>query len=239
MATAQQPGKRNTDIEDRYPNWKPVQTADAITPRFVPAQQRQSGPIIPAGYTEPAPRILPIALPAQPVLAGKPKKADDDEPFIRSELPGPQRLFQRDSEGQFFDRLAQKMKKADGSRAIFPEEPEVSKAAYRPRNFPRMVEVVEPSYVCHARLYWEQPNFERLGYNFGYLQPALCLGIFYYDTAMFPYHYFSDLRTRYDCTHGKCLPGDPAPLLVPCERFSVTGLVGQSGAMFGLGFIMP
>lgn len=160
-------------------------------------------------------------------------------PFIRTELPGPQRLFMRESEAQFFDRLAQNMKKADGTRAIFPEEPVVSKQAYRPRNFPHMVELVEPSYVCHGRLLWEQPNFERHGYNFGVLTPAICVGVFYYDTLLYPYHHFSDLSGLGDCSVGKCMPGDQAPFLVPRERFSVTGLVGQAGAMIGLGYLFP
>src|SRR5439155_17432134 len=105
--------------------------------------------------------------------------------------------------------------------------------------FPKMVELVEPSYVCHGRLLWEQPNFERLGYNFGVLQPALCLGVFYYDTALLPYHVWSDWRCTMDCTYGRCMPGDQAPLLVPRERFSVTGLVGQSATLIGIGFLFP
>lgn len=201
-----------------------------ITPRFVPAQHRTPAGAIPAGFTPPQP---------QPAMQQMPGRADESEgPLIRTELPGQQRLFQRVSEQSFFDGLAQSMRKSDGTRAIFPEEPVVSKAPYRPRNFPKMVELVEPCYVCHRRLYWEQPNFERIGYDLGYLQPAVCLGVFYYDTALLPYHVFSDLHGDIDCSYGKCMPGDQAPFLVPCERFSVTGLVGQSATMIGLGFLL-
>lgn len=209
----------------------PAQSFDppVITPRFEPAQQRVQSGAAPAAFTI-----------AQPAMPREPKVADQaDAPFIRTELPGPQRLFQRVSEAEFFASIAVSMKKADGTRAIFPEAPVVSSQPYRPRSFPKMVEMVEPSYVCHGRLYCEQPNFERLGYNFGVLQPAICLGVFYYDTALLPYHVCSDLRTTYDCSYGKCMPGDQAPLLVPRERFSVTGLVGQSAAMIGLGFLFP
>ena len=196
----------------------------------MPAQHRSPSGVVPAAYTPP-----PVAQGAMP----RPQAGEEgDGLYLHMELPGPQRLFMRDSESQFFDRLAQNMKKADGTRAIFPDEPVVSKQAYRPRNFPRMVELVEPSYVCHGRLLWEQPNFERTGYDLGVLQPAICMGVFFYDTALFPYHCWSDLSGRGDCSVGKCMPGDQAPFVVPCERFSVTGIVGQTGAMIGLGFLL-
>ena len=159
---------------------------------------------------------------------------------VRTELPGPQRLFSRESEEAFFDRIAQEMRKHPGaSRAIFPESSIISHEPYKRREFPEMIEVVEPSYVCHRRLYFEQPNFERAGYNFGILQPALCLGVFYYDTLLLPYHAWTDLRDRGECSAGKCLPGDQSPFLIPRERFSVTGAVGQAGTVFGLLYLFP
>ena len=107
------------------------------------------------------------------------------------------------------------------------------------RNLRRMAEHVEPCFVMHRRLLFEQPNFERVGYNFGVLQPAICLGVFYYDMALLPYHAWSDLHNRVDCNVGKCLPGDQAPLLLPLERFSVTGLAAQAGTITGLAFLFP
>ena len=210
---------------------------EVILPRFVPAQPRTPSGVAPASYTEPMPAKV------VQVVAQAPRGPDAaEEPYLRlrTELPGPQRLFMRDSESQFFDRIAQDMKKQrGGARAVFPDPVVLSKEPFRPRNFPHMVELVEPGYVCHGRLYFEQPNFERAGYDFGVLQPAMCLGVFYYDAFMFPYHYCTDLNNRMECTAGKCLPGDQSPLLFPRERFSVTGLVGQSGVMIGLGFLIP
>ena len=198
---------------------------EIITPRFVPAQ---SGVVQAEAKEKAAPQ--PMRVPANP--------EDSVAPYVRIDLPGPQRLFQRDSEAQFFERIAQETKKQK-SRAIFPEEPVLSKQPFQPRNFPHMEERVEPGYVCHGRLLYEQPNFERIGYDFGILQPAICLGVFYYDTALLPYHVFSDLSCRGECNVGKCLPLDQAPLLLPIERFSVTGLVGQAGAVFGGVFLFP
>jgi hypothetical protein len=203
----------------------------------VPAQPRPQTGVVPAAYSA-AP--LGNGVPTAQIL---PRGSElPEEPFqaLRSDLPGPQRLFTRDSEAQFFDRLALEMKRQRaGARAVFPEEPVLSRTPYRPRVFPRLVELVEPSYVCHGRLYFEQPNFERTGYDFGVLQPAIGLGVFYYDAFLLPYHFWTDLKDRTECNVGKCLPGDPAPLRIPRERFSVTGLVGQSGALIGLGFLFP
>lgn len=211
--------------------------AQIITPKFVPALPRSSPGVVPASYSaaQPAPAVQVNAQPSRVAEAR-------EEPFqaFRIDLPGPQRMFQRDSEAQFFERIAlETRKQRAGARAVFPEEPILSKEPYQPRNSPRLEKLVEPSYVCHGRLYFEQPNFERAGYDFGPLQPALGLGVFYYDTFLLPYHFWTDLKDRTECNVGKCLPGDPSPLLVPRERFSVTGLVGQSGAMIGLGFLFP
>lgn len=180
---------------------------------------------------------MPAAAQLQPPRA----TVGDDrmEPYVRTDLPGPQRLFLRQSETQFFDRIAQEVKKQGGARAMFPETPILSKEPWRPRAFPPMVEFVEPAYVCHRRLYFEQPNFERYGYDFGVLQPAMNLGVFYYDVFMFPYHAFSDLHNCTECNVGKCLPGDPAPMLYTPERFSVTGTIGQAAAIVGGLYLFP
>lgn len=182
------------------------------------------------------------------VLASANEAADS---FVRTELPGPQRLFMRESEAQFYERVRQEVKRRPGDGpAIFPQEPIISKASYIQPPYPRVdpidkkpylprVEVVEPSYVCHRRLLFEQPNFERAGWNFGAVQPALQMGIFYYDLAMLPYHFYSDLRHPGECSTGKCLPGDPAPFVVPIERFSVTGVIGQAGALIGGLYLFP
>lgn len=176
---------------------------------------------------------------------------DDSEPLANIDLPGPQRFFRRVSEQQFFERIAQEAKKQPGGRrAIFPEEPVISKETLtrvpdirwdptRRQPFPRMVELVEPGYVLHRRILFEQPNFERAGYDFGVLQPAICVGVYFYDLALLPYHACSDLQSQWDTDVGKCMPGDPSPLLIPRERFSVTGLVGQASVIMGGLYLFP
>src|SRR5205807_8227795 len=96
---------------------------------------------------------------------------------------------------------------------------------------------VDPCYVSHRRLYFEQPNFERTGYDFGVLQPALCVGAFYYDLVLLPYHFCTNPQDRNEYSVGKCLPGDQAPLLLRRERFSATGLLGMTGVATGIGLL--
>ena len=194
--------------------------------------------MVPAVHTYGAGHAVSAHLPQRDMSSLSLVEGEDS--YVRIELPGPQRLFARDSEAQFFDRIRlEEMKKQPGRRAIFPEEPIISKEAPKERKFAMRSVLVEPNYVCHGRLFFEQPNFERVGYDLGVLQPAVGLGVFYYDAFLLPYHIWTDLHVRGECSAGKCLPGDPAPMLLPCERFSVTGLLGQSGTLIGFGFLFP
>ena len=198
--------------------------------------------IVPAQYaprfTNEAGRLMPSA--AQIDRFARPGPDDAMGTYIRTELPGPQRLFMRESEAQFYDRIIQEYKTRRDAPAIFPPQQALSKNKHAPRHFENMPPaLVEPCYVCHRRLLFEQPNFERTGYNFGILQPALGLGIFYYDLALMPYHAFSNLRDLGECNVGKTLPGDPAPFVVPRERFSLTGLAAEGASIVGLLYLFP
>jgi len=174
-------------------------------------------------------------------FGGRGKIGDDDLDFtIQTDLPGPDRLFERRSEKQLFDRIRMETVRRTGpNRVIFPEEIPVSKDPYVPRQFAQRSATVTPGFVNHYRLYFEQPNFERQGWELGYLQPLVSTGVFYYDTFLFPYHYFTEPHDQGDSNAGKCLPGDPTPLLCYKERFSVSGLLGQGATVTGLFFLLP
>jgi hypothetical protein len=160
---------------------------------------------------------------------------------VTTELPGPERLFRRQSEKDFFERIREDYlaKGPGGGRVIFPEEPPLTTEPFRRPQFPRLVEGVEPAYVCHGRLLFEQPNFERQGWNLGILTPVCNLGIYYYDLALLPYHAWTRPVQRMDCSAGKCLPGDPTPLYLYHEEFSVSGLAAQAAVVTGLFFLFP
>lgn len=168
------------------------------------------------------------------------READAIEDFLSTELPGPDTLFRRYSEQEMQARIREIAKRDPKSPKIyFPEEPPVSRDTYAGRNFARSVCLVEAGYVCHGRLLFEQPNFERYGWDLGPLTPFVNVGVYWYDMAMLPYHYWTDPCDRWDCSTGKCLPGDRVPFLLYPEKFSVTGLVAEGAVITGGLFVFP
>ena len=171
-------------------------------------------------------------------LVAQPSEYSED--VIPTELPGPERLFERYSEREMFDRLREQARRDPKSpKVYFPEEAPVSREVYAARTFPRSVCVVEPGYVCHSRLLFEQPNFERYGWDLGVMTPFVNVGVYWYDLAMLPYHYWTDPCDRWECSTGKCLPGDRVPLLWYCEKFSLTGLVAEGAVITGGLYFIP
>jgi hypothetical protein len=164
-----------------------------------------------------------------------------EEYQIQLTPPGPQRLFKLESEAAFFERLRQEARQRPTPERIeFPEEPVLSKQqVFAGRYFPRMEEVVEPSYVCYGRLYFENKNFDRFGWDLGFVQPFVSGGLFFWDVATLPYHVFTDPCRCCECNSGYCLPGDPVPFLLYPPGLSVTGLMAETAAVVTIPFILP
>jgi hypothetical protein len=157
------------------------------------------------------------------------------------QLPGPEDLFRAESEQALKERIRQEVRDKEGvtSQVLFPEEVVVSTEVYMGRNFPRAIEYVEPNYVCFNRLYFQQINTERHGWDLGIFQPVAETGKFYWDAFFLPYHMGTDVCRHYECNAGYCLPGDPAPFLLYPPKLSATGLAAQAGALTGGFFIFP
>jgi len=156
------------------------------------------------------------------------------------EPPGPERLFRLESERSWMQRVEQQhLQGPEHDRVEFPEEPAVSTDRYQPRSFPRATELVEPNYVCYKRLYFNQINSERYGWDLGIIHPIVSAGIFYWDLIMLPYHCGTEPFRKYECSAGYCLPGDPVPLLLYPPEFSVTGTVLEAGTIVSLFAIFP
>lgn len=156
------------------------------------------------------------------------------------EPPGPDRLFRLESEKSYMERIEQEhLQGPEHDRVEFPEEPPVSTDRYQPRMFPRSTEFVEPNYVCYKRLYFEQLNAERYGWDLGIIHPLLSAGIFYWDLVTLPYHMGTEPFRKFECSAGYCLPGDPVPLLLYPPEFSVTGTVLEAGTIVSLFAIFP
>ena len=145
-----------------------------------------------------------------------------------------------DSEANFFERIRQEgRERPDPQRIIFPEEPTIGRGAKVARAFPKRQMVAEPNYVCHGRLFFEEPNSERHGWDLGILQPVVSVGEFYLDVALLPYHFWTDPCRRYDSSAGKCLPGDPVPYMIYPPELSLTGGVMEAGIGVALFAIFP
>jgi len=165
---------------------------------------------------------------------GRPRPIEDEiaDFQIPLEPPDMARLFRRESEGGLQARIRQEARrKLGGQRVFFPEDPPLTKETYTPRQFPPLTELVEPGFVMHGRLFFEQRNMERYAWDLGVLSPAASVAVYYKDLALLPYHFWTRPFQQQDSSAGKCLPGDPTPLLLYPPEISFSGLFGQAGAV--------
>jgi hypothetical protein len=178
----------------------------------------------------------------QAPMAGS-RSTDAGEPLeyhLQLEPPGLQRLIRLDSEKQLNERMRQEARERPVPERIqFPEEPVISREKYAGRTFPAMAMRVEPNYLCHERLYFEERNAERYGWDLGIVQPFVSAGAFFWDVATLPYHLGTDPCRFYDSSAGKCLPGDPVPYLLYPPELSVQGALTEAGTAFVLLAIFP
>jgi hypothetical protein len=157
---------------------------------------------------------------------------------LREGTPNP--VVRLESEENFDRRISQKVRQAPHSptglpdRALFPEEPVITRDKYVARAFPAASLLVEPNYVCYGRLYFQERNAERYGWDLGMVQPVLSAGVFFFDVATLPYHWGANLCKGPACSAGQCLPGDPVPYMIYPPELSVTGAVCEAAAIGGL-----
>ena len=116
-----------------------------------------------------------------------------------------------------------------------PEYPAVPREIDITRRWELLSEMVEPPYVCYHRLYFEQINAERYGWDLGLAHPLISAGVFFWDVAWLPYHAFTEPLRRYECNAGYCLPGDPVPFLLYPPELNLPGALAEA-AVIGLGF---
>ncbi len=218
-------------------------TAPAPTPALTPRiGRRVSSAVVQEGGQEETltfPKAPKVMKTGAQLIGRKTAGQEEDIDFaIRTEMPDPGELYQRLSEAQLMERIRQDARKRPGSqRVYFPTEPVIGKGPYEGRHFHPMVETVEPAFVCHKRLLFEQPNFERYVWDLGAIQPPVQLLVFYYDMVMLPYHLWDRPCEDFDCSPGKCLPGDSTPLYLWRERFSLSGLAAEAATFWGGAFI--
>jgi hypothetical protein len=159
---------------------------------------------------------------------------------IRLQPPPSDILFRLESERALQERMRQEaLKRPTPEKITFPREPVISTERFVARAFPPTNEVVEPNYVCYGRLYFEQPNAERYGWDLGFIHPLVSAAEFYFDVITLPYHMGTEPCRKFECSAGYCLPGDPVPLLLYPPEFSLTGTFLEAGTIVALFGIFP
>jgi hypothetical protein len=161
---------------------------------------------------------------------------------IQLEPPGLERLSRLDSDPMLFERIRQETRLRDINEKVeFPPSPILSRDTYRGRGpiWPARQQVVEPSFTCYERLFFEEKNSERYGWDLGILQPVVSAALFYKDLAFFPMHAFTDPCRRFECSASHCLPGDPVPYLLYPPEVSITGAAAETAVVLALVAIFP
>ena len=158
--------------------------------------------------------------------------------------PTPERVFRLESEAMLMERMAEGARTGDNPLELrypflmpsYPPPPPVEPVT---RDWPPLAEIVEPAYLCYGRLFFEQINAERYGWDLGPLHPLISAGVFYWDVATFPYHAATDPLRCYECNPGYALPGDPMPLLLYLPEPNLTGALAEATAIGLLFVIFP
>jgi hypothetical protein len=158
---------------------------------------------------------------------------------IRLEPPPMRRVAQAgETDEALFERMRQEYRERHIG-IVFPEGPVLSTDTYQGREFEARKMLVAPNYVIYRRLYFQQINFERYGWDLGPITPILSAGTFFLDFALLPYHLGTDPCRCIDSNAGYCLPGDPVPLLLYPPELSLTGAAAEVGAILTLVAIFP
>jgi len=98
---------------------------------------------------------------------------------------------------------------------------------------------LEPGYVVHRRLFFEEKNAERYGWDLGLLSPLVSTAYFYKDIMLFPSMLASNWRERYDTNAGQCQPGSPVPYFLYPPEITLAGGTFGAAAIVGVALLLP
>lgn len=208
----------------------PAPPAGAVVPIVHTGDTAAMAPLQP-GFVQPA-AYQPFVRPPQNTAA--PDEGFDPE-LVDLELPSDIRVTNRlESEAEWQQRIKQHERDRGKQPPLFPDYPVLSSEKYYGRQWGQHQIHPEPNYVVYGRLYFEQKNFERQGWDLGPISPIVETLMFGYDMAALPYHMGTDPLRCYEASAGYCMPGDPTPLLLYPEQWSITGAVAEVGTIFTL-----
>ena len=219
------------------PEWAPNTTPKVNAPGRV------------ASRTKTPEETLPLV--QAPELPADPKK-DDDGPYPYVGVPGRNLIFKLESPDELERRIVRELADAqkqpgkpapDAKGFAFPALPKLSPddAVYTPKTdgYPALAKHIEPAYVVHRRLYFEEVNSERYGWDMGVLQPVVSTLHFYKDVIWYPARVGSNMCERYDASAGKCLPGSPVPYFLYPPEIDIWGATLGVGMYVGVAAILP
>jgi hypothetical protein len=188
-----------------------------------------------------AARFGAAAPPEEAVRFQRPADGDEGTEFLfELELPSEHRVFGRlESEDSLDKRMIAQEKGLGKPAPTFPFYPPLTRDRYFGRKWPQQTMTAEPYYAYYRRLYFEQLNFERYGWDLGVLAPVIESVVFLKDFVTLPYQIATDPCRCYESGAGYCLPGDPVPLLLYPPELSATGAVTEVGTILALVAIFP
>lgn len=205
-------------------------------------------PSVRAAVTAPSPRPPQAAQAPEPIqrvnflqeVAGR----EDERIDFQASLTPPslERLGRLDSDATLQERIRQETKnRGRNEEVVFPESPILSRERYAGRKglWPQRQLVVEPGFVCYGKLFFEDKNAERYGWELGNWQTVLSPLKFFGDVALFPMKWGADPCCPRDCSAGHCLPGDPVPFLLYPPEITPSGAFFEVAAIVALVAIFP
>jgi hypothetical protein len=117
-----------------------------------------------------------------------------------------------------------------------PGTPYVAKT----ESYPPRQAILEPGFIVHRRLHFEEKNSERYAWDLGFAQPFLSTAAFYKDVLLWPNSLVTGAVVGFwDTSAGKCLPGAPVPYYLYPPGLTITGTTAEAAVITGISFIIP
>jgi hypothetical protein len=219
----------------------PPMPAPMTAPIAVPVQS-------PVLMQAPAPMATPAPVPMQspaPMPTQTPMATPASQPYpspstiLRTtSLPNQEDLFRFDNDLALNARI---LKELDKKKETFPPVPPMVPAGtpFVPKTatYPPVQVLYDSSYVIHRRLYFEEKNSERAGWDAGPAQSVFSSAYFFRDCLLWPSRLTSHMHERYDGSAGKCRPGDATPYYYYPHGVSWFGAAVGGAFYSGIGFV--
>ena len=154
---------------------------------------------------------------------------------------------QQDDYARELERFNQGVRKEKPEKPFLPQP--IGEFVLQPEAFQPAAQVkvgysptqalLEPGYVVHRRMFFEEKNSERYGWDLGFAQPFVSTAYFAKDVLLWPSHLTSNLWERYDTSAGKCPPGSPVAYYLYPPNITLRGGLVNAGVVVGTVLLMP